>query len=101
MSKRLSSPARRQSFLDERAASLGLEWAERWRETLQAEGRRAAGAWPGTLSEARARVDQFIAAELARQGLPSVTDAERTVIARSMYAAAKRHWNEHRDREEE
>jgi hypothetical protein len=46
-------------------------------------------------------VDQFIASELARRGLASVTDAERTVIARSMYAAAKRHWNEHRDREED
>ena len=101
MGKRDSSPTRRQNQLAERATSLGLEWAKRWRDNLQAEGRRAAGAWPGTLSEARARVDQLIALEQLDQVSKPVTDAERNDIARAMYAAAKKHWNEHRDREEE
>lgn len=101
MGKRDSSPIRRQLLLAERASSLGLDWAKRWRETLQAEGRRAAGAWPGTLSEARARVDQLIAVEQVEQAAKNVTDSERNEIARAMYAAAKRHWNEHRDREED
>lgn len=97
--KRAPSSNRRQTFLGRRAATLGMEWAKRWREDLHQQGRPAAGAWPGTMSEARARVDQFIVPELVRRGMRSASDGERAEAVRLVYNAAKVHWNEHRDRE--
>lgn len=97
--KRPSTANRRQTFLGKRAATLGMEWAKAWREELHRQGRPAAGAWPGTMSEARARVDQFIVPELVRRGMRSASDEERAEAVRVAYNAAKVHWNEHRDRD--
>jgi hypothetical protein len=95
------SPAeRRRRRLERTAQKLGLDWADGWRTDLNAQGRTAAGAWPGTLSEARARVDRYLLASGSRRKLAS-TDEERVDFARTVYAAAKSHWNENRDREEE
>lgn len=97
--KRTAPANRRQTFLGKRATTLGMEWAKAWREELHKQGRPAAGAWPGTMSEARARVDQFIMPELIRRGMRSATDDERAEAVRIAYNSAKVHWNEHRDRD--
>ena len=89
---------RRRRRLERTAQKLGLEWAETWRTDLNEQGRSASGAWPGTLSEARARVDRYLLASGSRRKLAS-SDEERVEFARSVYAAAKTHWNENRDRE--
>ncbi|GEM_PF-1321356 len=97
--KRPNTNNRRQSFLDRRASSLGIEWARLSREELHRQGRAAAGAWPGTMSESRARVDQFVVPDLIKRGMRAVSDEERTEAVRAVYNAAKTHWNEHRDRD--
>lgn len=99
ISKRISTVNRRQTFLGRRASALGLEWAKNWRDELHRQGRAASGAWPGTMSEARARVDQFIMPELSRRGMRCPSDEERSDAVRAVYNSAKLHWNEHRDRE--
>jgi len=93
--------ANREHPLVSRAEALGLAWAMQWREALAADGRPAAGAWPGTLSEARARIDHMVAIELRGSRATSVDDSARAELSKVLYAAAKRHWNEHREREED
>jgi hypothetical protein len=98
----ISEPhATREHSLVARAEALGLAWAMQWREALAADGRPAAGAWPGTLSEARARIDHMVAIELRGTRSATVDDSARAELSRALYAAAKRHWNEHREREED
>lgn len=67
--------------------SAGQAWATRVREQLRGEGRRAAGGWPGTLSEARGHA----AAALRDQGLPP---SDHTKLSLAIYAAAKKSWLE-------
>ena len=52
--------AARRLFLERSAVTLGQTWAEEWRANLRREGRPAAGGWPGTLREARVRVERFL-----------------------------------------
>jgi hypothetical protein len=87
--------ARRLS-LERSAITLGRTWAEERRRELRAEGRLAAGGWPGTVREARLRVDRFLLDELPRQ---TVTDTEREVAARAAYASARSEWRRNADPE--
>jgi hypothetical protein len=65
----------------------GRAWADSVRSTLASEGRAACGGWPGTLSEARARVicDS------------TTTASERERLSRLLYDSARTHWLENRD----
>lgn len=96
-----AAASRRREMLEKIATTLGLDWARAYRDDLRGQGRAAAGAWPGTISEARARVEFRIAIEASRRGWSGIADAERSELARVAYAAAKNFWNEHRDRDDE
>ena len=86
--------ARRQTFLDQSVAGLGHGWADHMREELRREGRTAAGGWPGTMREARTRVERLLLPALARAHLSETTSDERLALTRGLYAAARRHWLE-------
>lgn len=96
-----AAASRRREMLEKIAGTLGVDWARAYRDDLRGQGRAAAGAWPGTISEARARVEFRIAIEASRRGWSGIADAERSELARVAYAAAKNFWNEHRDRDDE
>jgi hypothetical protein len=85
---------RRQAFLDRSVAGLGHGWADHMREELRREGRPASGGWPGTMREARTRVERLLLPALAREHLPETTSDERLALTRGLYAAARRHWLE-------
>lgn len=76
---------------DTRAVDAGRAWADAVRERLHAEGRRAAGGWPGTLSEAKARLVDT----LGPGAMLSPEDQSR--LARVLYAAARDCWMVHRE----
>lgn len=84
--------AARRLFLERSAVTLGQTWAEEWRADLRREGRPAAGGWPGTLREARVRVERFLLSEMSRRKMAAVTEAEREVAARAAYASARHEW---------
>ena len=82
----------RRLFLDQSAVSIGQRWADQWRSDLHREGRPAAGGWPGTLREARVRVERHFLAEATRRKISAVTQAEREVAAKRAYASARARW---------
>jgi hypothetical protein len=86
----VSEPAGRRGR-EARAESAGRDWAASVRLELHSEGRRAAGGWPGTMSEARAQV--------ARTMGPTSSSAPDEVsrLARILYSAARESWLLHRD----
>jgi hypothetical protein len=86
------TPAVRQARIEESAVALGRTWAEGRRQHLHLEGRPVCGGWPGTLSEARARVWQMFGG--ARDWHP-VTEAEREQAARAVYRSARDEWRRH------
>jgi hypothetical protein len=89
----------RNTFLESSAIALGRSWARRWREDLHREGRAAAGGWPGTLREARARVERSLLLEMRRLEMPVITGPERELAARTAYASARIEWQRHVDPE--
>jgi len=89
----------RRSALERTALATGKQWAERCRQELREQGRAISGGWPGTLSEARARV----AAAWMRTGRrrpAAITHEELDWLARAAYARAKRDWLAAANREE-
>ena len=87
------APARktsRDTVRVERATTSGQAWAESLRAALATEGRPATGGWPGTLSEARAKVDQL----LHRDGTTEPGERER--LTRLLYHSARALWLDNR-----
>ncbi len=72
--------------LDTRAD--GEQWAAEVREQTVADNRRVSGGWPGTLSEARARVARLA----ARLPHLDVAATEREEAARALYDSARAWW---------
>jgi hypothetical protein len=89
----------RRALLEQRSIRVGMSWAASCRRDLLAARRAVAGGWPGTLSEARARVFELIPADERARGLAPLTTAEREWAARAVYAAARRDWLEHEEPE--
>jgi hypothetical protein len=87
--------AERRAILEQSAIDLGLRWAEQQRQDLHREGRPAAGGWPGTLREARTRVERDILPEMLRRVMTPVTIEERERAARTAYASARSEWRRH------
>jgi hypothetical protein len=83
----------RRALLDQTAVTVGRIWADQWRHDLRREGRAAAGGWPGTLREARIRVEHHLQDELARRTIAEVTGAERELLVRRAYASARAEWS--------
>ena len=77
--------------MEEEAAHAGSVWAMDVRDALVADGRRAAGGWPGTMTEARARADGLSGKALAPE--------ERHRLGRIVYAAARVAWGATASRE--
>jgi len=77
--------------LEERVEEDGRAWADAVRVLLQSEGRAAAGGWPGTISEARVRVEGVM------QSGTKATPDERNRLARVLYHAARSFWLVHRE----
>jgi len=101
LSESLRRPAdtARQDFLERCANALGRNWADQWRQDLRGEGRRVAGGWPGTVPEARGQVSRGIPAEMARRKMAVLSDAERELAVRTVYASARAEWRRHLDPE--
>jgi hypothetical protein len=72
--------------LDTRAD--GEQWAAEVRGQIVADNRRVSGGWPGTLSEARARVARLT----ARLNQLNVAADEREQAARAIYESARSWW---------
>jgi hypothetical protein len=87
--------ADRRLVLETAARSEGCAWAAWWRSDLERQGRRRAGGWPGTLSEARRRAVGRIARELGREFAVTTVELERA--AHDVYATAKRSWDQSSD----
>lgn len=85
----------------ERAETIGRDWAIELKASILLEQRRACGGWPGTLSEARARVLISLLPWLRLNGQPVVTTAQREDAARHLYASARSAWMETRDPDED
>lgn len=91
---------KRRELLESAAEDAGQRWAKLCRDDLRLEGRRAAGGWPGTIAEARARVVAHLAPELRRRGMIALTHLELDTATRAAYASAKRDWLARGERED-
>ncbi|HEU4407458.1 MAG TPA: hypothetical protein VFS43_19485 [Polyangiaceae bacterium] len=80
----------RRAGLDALAALVGDGWAKQILDELRREGRSPIGGWPGTISEARARLSSFRGPE-ARALVP-LDHEEREYVARGLYACARATW---------
>ena len=68
------------------ALAVGEAWATETVRALRQDDREIAGAWPGTLGEARMRIRVALRAKLEPQLLEE--------LARIAYVAARRGWQE-------
>jgi hypothetical protein len=92
-SSSLSGPPSTQQRRDERAIRAGEAWAMAVREVVQKDGRKAAGGWPGTLSEAKAEM------AISLGPRPALGEEETSRLVRVFYEAARDRWLRHRERE--
>lgn len=83
-----------------RANAEGRCWALGVRTTLVSDRRRPCGGWPGTLSEARARVALAVFPWQTFEGEEPPTPEQREDAARLVYASARSTWMMTRDDEE-
>lgn len=88
----------RRTLVERTSSSAGEVWARWWRAELERQGRAAAGGWPGTLSEARARVLEAVLPDLKKHGIGELSFDERELAAKTVYATARRRWLSHRER---
>ena len=79
------------SLLLQRVQTAGEQWAELVRKRTHGESRRAAGGWPGTMSEARS----LLAGVLAEPHPRGESDTEE--LAQLLYGSAKKWWNDRQD----
>lgn len=90
--KRPSRSDRRQALLTEEPRLLGSSWAQVWCKSMQSDGRLVVGGWPGTLAEARARIQGHLGGELARRRMPALSVEELTAATSATYQQAKKDW---------
>jgi hypothetical protein len=82
----------RRALLERCAQGEGLLWAMETLASIHAQMRAVRGGWPGTVSEARARMAGYVLPALARQGLAGATESERELAARCLYHSARAQW---------
>ncbi|MBK7583510.1 MAG: hypothetical protein IPI67_25375 [Myxococcales bacterium] len=82
----MASRTRLRAALDREVEAIGQAWAQAKMEALRNEGRPIAGGWPGTMSEARARVS--VCARSASRS----AEADLETLARRAYVVAKATW---------
>jgi hypothetical protein len=91
-------PTARQAMIERSAVAIGLAWADACRQELRQQGRSASGGWPGTIREARVRVEHTLQVEMHGHALPAITEVEREMAARKAYASARGAWGKSIDR---
>lgn len=82
----------RGDFLDEFGVNLGVGWARSLSEATLREQRLVAGGFPGTIPEARWRVERYLGAELARRKWSPLLPDEISSAVGATYAHARREW---------
>jgi len=82
----------REQLLDEIALDAAHTWTRAYRLELAREGRHAAGGWPGTMAEARARALASAVRALSERAMPAPTNDELERITRATYREARRTW---------
>ena len=82
----------RSDLVAKEALEVGQKWVETLREELKREGRAVEGGWPGTMSEARARVGGQVSRMLARRRLSPLASEELASASRAAYDHARRTW---------
>ena len=87
--------------LSERAHTEGERWANEFRSQIHGEQRRAAGGWPGTMSEARARLAGFVLPRVSSKNAVTFSQEDREEAARCLYRSARASWAQHQEREED
>jgi hypothetical protein len=90
--KRPSRSDQRQTLLTEEPLLLGSSWAQVWCKSMQSDGRLVVGGWPGTLAEARARIQGHLGGELARRRMPALSIEELAAATSATYQQAKKDW---------
>jgi hypothetical protein len=75
------------------ATRIGADWVVELVTTLRAQRRAVAGAWPGTMREARSRVVVALGGTYDRDELEA--------CARSVYSAARSQWAQIAEPDEE
>jgi hypothetical protein len=80
------------AVLEADSLAVGDAWVERVKLDLRRENRQAAGGWPGTMREARARTYAYFtnADATQRYGVLSPTELEHAV--RAVYERARGQW---------
>jgi hypothetical protein len=81
---------RRRTTLERAAVATGAAWAASFMDDLKKQGRPVAGGWPGTLSEARARIVARMSVDLGRRYQLSPDELE--LMTRTAYLHAKGRW---------
>ncbi len=94
-------PDSRRVFLDTHATSAGTDWSAAIRSQLRRQGRAASGGFPGTLTEARVQVGHAVGNALARARMRGLLAEEREFSARVAYAAARKDWLAHGERDDD
>lgn len=89
------------SSLRELAQQDGQAWAAALRASIVAEQRPAAGGWPGTLSEARARVQGVVRAWTLTNHNRRVNAEQLDEVTHALYASARDRWLASREPEED
>jgi hypothetical protein len=82
----------RRALLERCAQGEGLLWAKQTLAGIHAQMRSVTGGWPGTVSEARARLAGYVLPALVRQGLVGATASEREQAVRCLYHSARAQW---------
>ena len=90
--KRPSRSDKRQALLNEEPLLLGSSWAQVWCKSMQSDGRLVVGGWPGTLAEARARIQGHLGGELSRRRMPALSIEELAAATSATYQQAKKDW---------
>jgi len=90
--KRPSRSDQRQALLNDEPLLLGSSWARLWCKSMLDDGRMVVGGWPGTLAEARARIQGHLGGELARRRMPALSLEELALATHSTYQRAKKDW---------
>jgi len=81
---------KRQNTLGTIAVAAGEAWFSWWCDELSKQGRPMAGGWPGTLSEARARILARVSAELGPAC--ALSEAELAALAQTAFVTARAGW---------
>jgi hypothetical protein len=90
--KRPSRSDQRQALLCDEPLLVGASWAKNCCESMLSDGRLVVGGWPGTLPEARARIQGRLGEELARRRMPALSVGELAAVTSATYQQAKKDW---------